>query len=162
MTDPLDLAVRVTGDEYSAEGVDRLRRIARWSRPHDVASICVCVERPRGDVEREFTEADVHCRVVEARGRKRFVDAVRSIARGVEAGRASSDEVVSSHLDRKVEPGLEPDIFVQTGIERLSDALLWQSVYSELRYVDSWLSFDRDELDGLLEDYEESERRFGR
>lgn len=58
----------------------------------------------------------------------------------------------------------DPDIIVRTGGEkRLSGFLTWQSVYSELFFVDTyWPAFSREEFDAILEEYANRERRMGR
>lgn len=58
----------------------------------------------------------------------------------------------------------DPDIIVRTGGEmRLSGFLPWQSVYSELFFVDKyWPDFDEKEFDKILEEYAIRERRFGK
>ena len=64
--------------------------------------------------------------------------------------------------DRLVFPD-EPDLLIKTGAERLSDFMIWQSVYSELYFTDvNWRDFrKRDYLRALL-DYQSRQRRFGR
>ena len=68
-------------------------------------------------------------------GRAEIVDAVRAIAREVQAGTinpAKIDErTIAAHLD---EPGLpDVDLFIRTsGEQRTSNFLLWQSAYAEL------------------------------
>lgn len=57
-----------------------------------------------------------------------------------------------------------PDIVVRTsGEHRLSGFLTWQSVYSELFFIQpNWPDFSEEILDGILSEYAERERRFGK
>src|SRR5215208_254881 len=57
----------------------------------------------------------------------------------------------------------DPDLLIRTsGEHRLSNYLLWQSVYSELVFSDAlWPDFDHDDLAAALEEYASRERRFG-
>ena len=58
----------------------------------------------------------------------------------------------------------EPDIIIRTGGEkRLSNFLTWQSVYSELFFVDTyWPAFTKEEFNDILAQYAARERRRGR
>ncbi len=58
----------------------------------------------------------------------------------------------------------DPDIIIRTGGEkRLSNFLPWQSVYSELFFVDTyWPAFSKREFDTILRAYARRERRLGR
>ncbi len=58
----------------------------------------------------------------------------------------------------------DPDIIVRTGGEkRLSNFLPWQSVYSELFFVDTyWPAFSKREFDSILRAYARRERRMGK
>ncbi|MBB3996437.1 di-trans,poly-cis-decaprenylcistransferase [Aureimonas pseudogalii] len=55
------------------------------------------------------------------------------------------------------------DLLVRTGGERrLSDFLLWECAYAELRFVDRlWPDFGRDDLTEALADLRSRQRRFG-
>ena len=98
-------------------------------------------------------------------GRAELVDAVRRIARDVQAGAvkpAKIDErTISGYLD---EPGLpDVDLWIRTsGEQRLSNFLLWQSAYAELMFVDTpWPDFDRRHLWQACLEYARRDRRFG-
>jgi len=55
------------------------------------------------------------------------------------------------------------DLLIRSGGEkRLSDFLLWESAYAELRFVDTlWPDFDGDDLAAAIADFHRRERRFG-
>ena len=57
----------------------------------------------------------------------------------------------------------DPELIVRTGGEqRLSNFLMWQSVYSELYFTDTlWPDFDKKELVKILRRYAGIHRRFG-
>ena len=61
-------------------------------------------------------------------------------------------------------PGLpDPDLIVRTSEKRLSGFLLWQSAYSELCFIDKyWPSISEKDVDGILADYSQRKRRFGK
>ncbi len=59
---------------------------------------------------------------------------------------------------------LDPDLIIRTGGEkRLSNFLPWQSVYSELFFIDTkWPAFSKEEFLMILDEYGKRERRVGR
>ena len=99
-------------------------------------------------------------------GRSEIVDAVRSIAREVEAGdlepEAIDEKCVQAHLYAPEVP--DPDLLIRTGGEhRVSNFLLWQLAYTELWTSETlWPDFTKRDLVEALCAYQQRERRFGR
>jgi len=95
-------------------------------------------------------------------GKREFTETVRQLAAAVEAGDLTPEEIEAEHIDDRLVFREEPDLVIKTGAERLSDFMIWQSVYSELYFTDvNWRDFrKRDYLRALL-DYEDRQRRFG-
>ena len=96
-------------------------------------------------------------------GKHEFTSAVRTLADRVDAGEldpaAIDDEDVEDHL---VFPS-EPDLVIKTGAERLSDFMIWQSVYSELYFTDvNWRDFRKRDFLRAVREYCNRSRRFGR
>jgi len=60
-------------------------------------------------------------------------------------------------------PGGDVDLLIRSGGEkRLSDFLLWEAAYAELRFVDTlWPDFDGEDLRAALMDFHGRQRRFG-
>lgn len=94
-------------------------------------------------------------------GRDEIVRAIRRIVRdGVPA--EEIDEVLFTYyLDTAGIP--DPDLIVRTGGEmRISNFLVWQSVYAEYYATPTyWPDFDKDELYRAIEHFNRRERRFG-
>lgn len=135
--------------------VDTLaRELAEVESPRPVAV------RTPDDTER----ADAPVRVnIGLGGKREFAAAVREIAEAVEEGELSPEDVDGTDIEERLVFPEEPDLVVKTGAERLSDFLIWQSVYSELYFTDvNWRDFRlRDYLRAVL-DYQNRQRRFGR
>jgi undecaprenyl diphosphate synthase len=99
-------------------------------------------------------------------GRTELVDAMRRLARAVEAGQlepeAIDEKALQMHLYAPDLP--DPDLLIRTGGEhRVSNFLLWQLAYTELWVSESlWPDFSRAELEAALREYQRRERRFGR
>ncbi|UBH06175.1 isoprenyl transferase [Leucobacter sp. Psy1] len=98
-------------------------------------------------------------------GRNELTDAVRSIAREVEAGRLSpegiSERTIGRHLYVPELP--EVDLFLRSsGEQRTSNFMLWQSAYAEMVFLDTlWPDFSREELWRAIQVYHARDRRFG-
>ena len=99
-------------------------------------------------------------------GRSELVHAVRAIARAIEQGRLSSDEItpetISGCLYAPDVP--DPDLLIRTSSEhRISNFLLWQMAYTEFVVSElNWPEFSRDEFMRCLQEFAKRKRRFGR
>lgn len=99
-------------------------------------------------------------------GRQEIVEATRSIAAEVAAGKLNldeiNDEVFAKHLYLKGAP--DPDLIIRTGGEfRLSNYLLWQAAYSEFYVTNTlWPDFTKEEFMKAVEFFNTRERRFGK
>lgn len=77
-------------------------------------------------------------------------------------GGTMTEEVFEKYLWTRDIP--DPDLIIRTGGEtRLSNFLSWQSVYSELVFLDThWPAFSREEFDEALQIFSKRQRRKGR
>jgi len=96
-------------------------------------------------------------------GKREFTETVRQLAEAVDRGELTPEGIDAEHIANRLVFREEPDLVIKTGAERLSDFMIWQSVYSELYFTDiNWRDFrKRDYLRALL-DYEDRQRRFGK
>ncbi|WP_323172168.1 undecaprenyl diphosphate synthase family protein [Natrialba sp. PRR66] len=138
-----------------AAAVPALRReLEAIDAPRDVAV--------RGPDDR--TPADAPIQIgIGLGGKHEFTSAVRTLAERVDDAslepEAIDDERVENHL---VFPS-EPDLVIKTGAERLSDFMIWQSVYSELYFTDiNWRDFRKRDFLRAVREYCNRSRRFGR
>lgn len=98
-------------------------------------------------------------------GRIELVDAVRSLAADVKAGRLDpariSERTIARHLYEPDQPDV--DLFVRSsGEQRTSNFLLWQSAYAEMVFLNTlWPDFRRRHLWQAIESYASRDRRFG-
>lgn len=99
-------------------------------------------------------------------GREDLVEAVRSLAREVKAGRLQPDEIDVGQIDRYLgTAGIpDPDLLIRTSGEmRVSNFFLWQIAYTEIYVTETlWPDFREAEFVRALEHYQRRERRFGR
>ena len=96
-------------------------------------------------------------------GKHEFASAVRSLAEEVEEGSLDAEAIDEDAIEERLVFPTAPDLVIKTGAERLSDFMIWQSVYSELYFTDvNWRDFRRRDYLRALRDYQERQRRFGR
>lgn len=137
----------------------------------------VWVGRPQrlwGSVIKELQEAErlTHANTrmtlymcVNYGGRAEIVDAVRSIAEDVAAGRLTSRGVTEASFARHLTIPDMPDVdlFLRTsGEQRTSNFLPWQSAYAELVFLpELWPDVDRTVLWRAITEYARRDRRYG-
>ena len=93
-------------------------------------------------------------------GRQEILSAVNNI---ISSGKTQIDEVeFEKYLYTKNIQ--HPDLLIRTGKERrISNFLLWQTAYSEIYFSNSlWPDFSEKELDNIIEDFQNRERRYGK
>ncbi len=97
--------------------------------------------------------------------RQEITDMVRHLAKRVETGQMTADQISEAMVSQSLyTAGIpDPDVIVRTsGEQRLSNFLLWQAAYSEFIFVDCfWPDFDRCQLELVLAEYGRRNRRFG-
>jgi undecaprenyl diphosphate synthase len=183
---PDHVALVLTETDLLEQGAyETLREVLRWAFDYGASRVTISVsvldeavvdtlahelaeiDAPRpvavrapGDTQRAAAPIQVN---IGLGGKREFAAAVQEIATAVEEDGLDPDEVTAADVEDRLVFPEEPDLLVKTGAERLSDFLIWQSVYSELYFTDvNWRDFRRrDYLRALLE-YQERKRRFGR
>ena len=85
---------------------------------------------------------------------------VRAVHKLLDSGESVTEESIGDALDT---PYHDIDLLVRTsGEQRLSNYLLWQLSYSELTFTDTlWPDFTPTELEKIIQDFEQRNRRFG-
>ena len=98
-------------------------------------------------------------------GRDEIKNAVRAIAREVQAGALApgdiTEQTIGAHLYTAHMP--DPDLIIRPGGEkRVSNFLLWQGAYAEFLFTDTlWPDFRKEDLDAALVEYQRRHRRYG-
>lgn len=93
-------------------------------------------------------------------GRAEIVAAANSLLE--EEATVATEDAFANNLWSYPMP--DPDLVIRTGGEkRLSGFLPWQSIYSELFFIDTlWPAFTKEEFDGVLAEFAARERRRGK
>ncbi len=144
-------------DELHGKGV-RIRFAGRrdWRVPKRVLR--------RMDESTELTARNRRCTLTMAfnyGGRAEIVDAVRRlVADGVPPDKVS-EKAIRERLYYPDQP--DPDLVIRTSGEyRISNFLLWQLAYSELRFDEVlWPDFRRTHLFAAVADFQRRQRRYG-
>jgi len=99
-------------------------------------------------------------------GRCELVDAVRTLAAEVAAGRLQPGEITEERIAGALyQPTVpDPDLLIRTGGDlRYSNFLLWELAYTELYVTDVlWPEFSTEHLEAAIADFHNRQRRFGR
>ena len=96
-------------------------------------------------------------------GKHEFATAVKGVAEEVAAGDLDPAAIDEHDVENRLVFPTDPDLVIKTGAERLSDFMIWQSVYSELYFTDvNWRDFRQRDYLRALRDFQDRQRRFGR
>ncbi|NJD78866.1 MAG: undecaprenyl diphosphate synthase family protein [Candidatus Methanoperedens sp.] len=96
-------------------------------------------------------------------GRYELTQAIKEIMAKVENGSMTPGDINENAIESHLLFKSEPDLVIRAGGKRLTDFLIWQSVYSELYFTDvNWLDFRKVDFLRVIRDYQKRQRRFGR
>ena len=124
------------------------------------------IDAPRAVAVRgpdDQTRADAPIRIgIGLGGKHEFTSAVRTLAERVADGELEPDEIDDERVEEHLIFPTEPDLVIKTGAERLSDFMIWQSVYSELYFTDvNWRDFRKRDFLRAVREYCNRSRRYG-
>ncbi|SDJ34951.1 undecaprenyl diphosphate synthase family protein [Natronorubrum texcoconense] len=124
------------------------------------------IDAPRAVAVRgpdDQTRADAPIRIgIGLGGKHEFTSAVRTLAERVDDGELAPDEIDDERVEEHLIFPTEPDLVIKTGAERLSDFMIWQSVYSELYFTDvNWRDFRKRDFLRAVREYCNRSRRYG-
>jgi len=91
-------------------------------------------------------------------GREEITECIRRMAEDGVDPDSVDERLIESYLTYQY----EPDMVIRTGGDHLTDFLIWQSVYSELFFLDvNWALLRKVDFMRALRDYQSRARRFG-
>ena len=98
-------------------------------------------------------------------GRDEVARAAKRMARDVQSGNLSAENINEETLPRYLDTHVLPDpglVIRTSGEARISNFLLWQSAYSEYEFIDTlWPDFTAEIFSSIISEFENRERRFG-
>lgn len=99
-------------------------------------------------------------------GRWELTRAMQQIAKSVQEGKISPDQITEATLIQNLNTYNipDPDIVIRTGGEqRISNFLLWQIAYAEFFFPEKyWPEFQKEDLWTIIYQFQNRERRFGK
>ena len=116
------------------------------------------------EVSQDYTNRIINV-AIGYNGRAEIVDASKRLAEDVSVGKLNVNEInEDSFKDYLYSNFQDPDMIVRTGFtKRLSGFLTYQSVYSELYFLDKyWPEFSKLDLSNAVSEFDSRERRFGK
>ncbi len=139
----------------------RIRYIGDTSAlPEDIRKLIRIAERESAQARKTTVNLAVNYG-----GRQEILHSVRSLARRVQNGELTPDEIRMEDIQAGLYTADQPDpdlIIRPSGEYRLSNFLIWQAAYTEFWYSDIlWPDFTPADLDRAIEDYGNRNRRFG-
>jgi len=157
--------------------VEKFSDFAGWCEKFGIEEITICVQELTPELEK-FAEI-LNCRltrgfdkqkglekiklnIVALSGRAEIIEAVKRLAELVEKGELNPDEVDEELFEAHLRIKSPPDLIIRAGAQ-IPDFLIWQSIYSELHFLDTdWKSFRYIDFLRCLRDYQRRERRYGK
>ncbi|WP_169778675.1 polyprenyl diphosphate synthase [Campylobacter curvus] len=85
------------------------------------------------------------------------------LVRAFKALTKSGEQINEASISAKLDESEDIDLLIRTGGEqRLSNFMLWQASYAELAFTKTlWPEFSKKELEAIVKDYRQKNRRFG-
>jgi undecaprenyl diphosphate synthase len=183
---PDHVAVVLTERDLLEQGAyDRLESLLEWAFDYGAEQVTVSVsvldEAAVPPLARAFEDVDAP-RALAVRGpddderadapikvsigyggKEEFATAVRSLAEDVDDGALDPEDVDAEAVESRLVFPDDPDLVIKTGAERLSDFMIWQSVYSELYFTDvNWRDLRKRDYLRAVREFQNRQRRFGR
>ena len=173
--------IMVVADESLFNNFDIFLRFLSWSKKFKIEEVTVCFsENTSVDVDRlkalNFNinviyrskilkingEGPTLNLILGYRGKEEIVDAVKKIANMVLSREIEPDDVDEKLVERFLVIKSPPDLIIKAGRE-VPEFLIWQSIYSELYFVDiEWKYFRYVDFLRCLREFQKRERRYGR
>jgi|Deesub1362A_J573_1020465.scaffolds.fasta_scaffold01069_13 undecaprenyl diphosphate synthase len=180
----------VTDSNDAVKHLEKLRNFVEWCFDFGIEEISLCVslsdgqevhpilKRIEGELVKipleialctvtpeEFSECEGKLRInliVGYGGRREITDAIKKLAEKVEKGELDPEEVSERDIENHLKIKSTPDLVIKAG-EDIPEFLIWQSIYSELYFLDSeWGELRYIDFLRCLRGYQQRERRFGK
>lgn len=97
-------------------------------------------------------------------GREEIIDGIKKLIQSEPHISSNISNIDESLFSKYLYLQSEPDLIIRTGGDRrTSNFLPWQSIYSELLFLEkSWPEFTKEDFTNALDDFNNRERRFGK
>ncbi len=176
-------------DLFSDTGLKKLGELLKWIKKTGISELTICVSSERRYLEikeifdrlRKIVNSGtiiIHLpetsRIFEngnkpkinivmgIGGRIELVEAIKSILEDIEKGVLRVDDINDKTVTSRLRIPSQPDLILRAGA-RLADFLIWQSIYSELYFIDvKWNEMRYIDFLRAIREYQRRERRYGK
>ena len=158
--------MRLLGKYLQEALADMEKNRVRFRFFGDLSKLSPQLQKLCSDAENRSSDYDVQVNFcLNYGGRDEIVQACRSFAADVAAGKWSPEDLSEAMLSKYLYSADVPDpelIIRPSGEKRISNFLLWQSAYSEFVFMNVlWPDFSPADLDAAITEYHQRNRRFG-
>ncbi|OYT64073.1 hypothetical protein B6V01_004300 [Methanosarcinales archaeon ex4572_44] len=95
-------------------------------------------------------------------GRFEITNAIKEIMKMIMRGELAPEEISEEVIEEHLCIQCEPDLVIRSGGRRLTDFLIWQTVYSEFYFTDvNWENYRKIDFFRAIRDYQKRQRRYG-
>ncbi len=139
-----------------------LKNFLKWCEKFKVKEVTVCFRGEKKNIQSKKV-GSITLNLIEGYGGKdEITDAVKELAKLVKSGEIDPNKVDEHDVERFLKIKSSPDLIVKAG-EEIPEFLIWQSIYSELYFIDmDWKSFRYVDFLRCLREFQRRERRYGR
>ncbi len=183
------MIVTTSKELFSTRGLKKLREFLGWIRKAGIRELTVCasVDGLKGEIENAIYEIEkilktgrisIHLPgdtrkfekgdgpeiniVMGVGGRIELVEAIKSILDDIERRDLRIEDINDRTITSKLRISSPPDLILRAGA-RLADFLIWQSIYSELYFLDvKWSEMRYIDFLRAIREYQRRERRYGK
>ncbi len=155
---------------------EKFSEFVEWCKKFGIEEITVCVNtKPFVNVDgariryvengriEEFGEGNITLNIIAGySGKDEIIQAIRRLAEKVAEGSLDPEDVDEEMLEAMLAVKSQPDMIIKVGNE-IPEFLIWQSIYSELLFVDfDWQKLRYVDFLRALREFQRRERRYGR
>lgn len=119
---------------------------------------------PQGNIINKKLGHDMNVYVaIDFGGRYEITKAVKAVLEDVKLKKIKAEDISEKDIESHLMFKHEPDLLIKTGGTNLSDFMIWQSIYSEIIFIDvNWNNFRKIDLLRVLRDFQKRQRRYGK
>ncbi len=176
--DKLPKSIMIVTDYASFKrNFEKFVEVVSWCRKFAIDDLIICFEKIDDDIVSKLKELGSEVEVVKKNGSFKFGSGRPRVL--INAGITGKEEILLAvkkileeedidldNIERLIEESLkfkvQPDLIIKAD-DSIPDFLIWQSIYSELYFLDTdWESFRYVDFLRCLRDYQRRERRYGK
>lgn len=134
-------------------------KFVKWCEKFGIKEITICT---RNKISLELQNCGVKINLVNFSGKEEIMGVIKIIAEKAMKGEIKIEEIDERLFESFLNLRSQPDLIIKAGKE-VPEFLIWQSVYSELLFIDiDWDAIRYIDFLRIIREYQRRERRYGR